>query len=169
MGQQAVIPGRAVSEFKHLHGAVRDAAPAQIISDERALVAGQRLLEEQPGRVVDFKQLACDAAGFFVVGGQRDADAGGQNLKRIPEFNPFLLHYEGEGVAALGAGSEAAPRLPVRENEEGRGAFLMKRTVGLQGTAGPLQVDVAGYDLDDVQPAFYVVNLRHSGQEEPGH
>ena len=167
MGQQAIAPGRAVTELKGLQRALVDAPAAQVVADKLRIRRRQHILKEAAGGVVDFKKRprAVSRVGPVDDG---DADPGGQLMQGIPEIHAVGLHHEGEGVAALGARSEAAPGLAVGKNVKRGGAFLVKGAVGLEGAAGPLQVHVAANQLYDVQPAFYVVNLGHGSGRSSG-
>ena len=95
------------------------------------------------------------------VGFQLDPGALGQGTQRFAEIPAFLLHHEGDDIAALAALPEAAPGLPVgRDNERGR-------LLGVEGAQagevlpGAAQLDRFGDQVNDVNAGFDFVYLGH--------
>jgi hypothetical protein len=84
----------------------------------------------------------------------REGEAGpvGQQPDRFAKGDLLHAHHKGEDITPLGAGPETPPRLPLGEDEERGGALRVERAEGLIVLARPLQGDIAGYHLNNVQP-----------------
>ena len=95
------------------------------------------------------------ALGDFFVGGaacfvfERDVEPLGKELDRLNEFEVFLLHYEGEAVAAF-ACAEAFIESAIRMDVEGGRLFLGKRAQPFPRTTCTLELCIGRDDVDQV-------------------
>ena len=89
----------------------------------------------------------CSIDRFFRDSNSRPV---GQFAYRIGEWQVFVFHNEGQGVAA-GATAEAIVKLLVRIDAERGGFLVVKRAAGGVVLAGLFQFDAAVYHLDDVE------------------
>ena len=100
--------------------------------------------------------------------GKADARPPGKIPQGLREGQPLRLHDEGEEVAALGAGAEAAPGLALREDVEGGRALRVEGAPGLEVAPGLGQRDVPGDDVDDVQALLDLVYGGHGTSRSAG-
>src|SRR5215218_4746811 len=93
---------------------------------------------------------------------QLDARALSELLQGLAELDMLDTHVEGEDIAAAAA-AKAMEIARFREDDEGRGLFLMERAETLVGSPGLLELNVVGDEVDDLGA---VPHLRHG---IPGH
>ena len=90
---------------------------------------------------------------------QLDAGLAGQQPQRIRKFGAVAPHDVGEQIPAL-ATSEAAKRVPIPEDEEGRRLLGMKRAQPLEVPARALQAHVTADEFGSCEPGFDLLNGR---------
>ena len=161
MRQKTVAPRRAVPELKNLPRTLRKPPLPDIVAHKLRLRHFQLPLVKKTGGVVDVVKRPGAPAPFRGVR-QGNPHPRRQAVQRLAKIHPLGLHHKAESVAPLGASPETPPRLAVGEHIERGRAFLVERAVGLERTARPLQGHIAANQINNVQSAFYFVNLRHS-------
>jgi hypothetical protein len=95
------------------------------------------------------------AQGNFFMGGaacfvfERDVELFGKELDRLNELEVFLLHDEGEAVAAF-ACAKALIEAAIRMNVKGRRLFLGKRAKPFPRATCTLELGIGRDDVDQV-------------------
>ena len=95
------------------------------------------------------------AQGNFFAGGaacfvfERDVELLGKELHRLNELEVFLLHDEGEAVAAF-ASAEAFIKAAIWMDVEGRRLFLGKRAKPFPRATCTLELGIGRDDVDQV-------------------
>jgi hypothetical protein len=91
-----------------------------------------------------------------------DIDSGlaGQQFQRALELQSLDFHHETEHVAAL-AGAEIMPDLLLRADDETRRLLTGERAQSAPVPPGPLELDVLGHNVLNIQPGFHLFDSVH--------
>ena len=150
--EEAVLAGEGIPEAEPLPGLSADPPPLEVTAGSSSGRSLQVPLEGRGRPLIDLPELGEPGVGRALSErGELHPCLPGQSLHGLPEGEPLDLHQEFEDVPALAA-AEAVEQLPLRVDRQAGALVGMEGADGDPVLPAPLQGEVAGEDLDHIDP-----------------